>query len=124
MSDKKKIIIFGLFFLVLAFTFLVYFGVNTNDKDEISICSIIFTLISELLLFGNILFLSSKKNNAFIVAGLGSLTTIYFIVAFIFNVFLIGLFNSLRGVLITNIILLMLYAFVALLIFLAKKEEK
>lgn len=125
MSNNKKIICLSSLLVLLAFSFLIFFGFNTTEKTNIEISSFIFILLTEFLVIGNVLFVTTKKiNNAFTVAGISSLTFLYTIISLMVNVFFINVFSTLRGNLVFNFSILLIYLFIALAIFFFKKEEK
>ena len=123
MKDKKNIILCFSLVILLIFTMLLFFGIGDVNKSGIQICSIIFILITELLVFGNIILFRIKKFNAFLTAGLSSTLFIYTLSTLIFNVFLLSIFKTIKGILIFNFSLLLIYLFISTMIFLFKKEN-
>lgn len=125
MNNNKKIIWIAMLLVVLAFSFLMFFGFGLKEKTGTQISSFIFIIINELIIFENIIFLTNKKiNNTFSIAGLSSLLFIYSICSLIFNIFFVNILNNLRINLILNFAILLIYIFIALVIFLFKKENK
>ena len=124
MSDKKKIISTLGLVIVLAFSFLIFFGISTAEKTSVEISAFIFILITEFIVYGCTFLLTSKKLNTFMIAGISSITFLYAICSALFNILLIGIFNSIRGILIFNFSILLIYAFIIVLLFLFKSEEK
>ena len=124
MSDKKKIISTLGLVIVLAFSFLMCFGISTAEKTSVEISAFIFILITEFIVYGCTFLLTSKKLNTFMIAGISSITFLYAICSALFNILLIGIFNSIRGILIFNFSILLIYAFIIVLLFLFKREEK
>lgn len=124
MSNNKKIITLVGLVIVLAFSFLIFFGINTESKSGVEISAFIFTLVTELIIFGSVIALTSKKLNTFLVAGLSSLTVIYSICSLLFNVLLVSVFTTTRSILIFNFSLLLVFAFITTVVFLFKKEQK
>ena len=124
MSNNKKIIATIGLVIVLAFSFLLFFGISTSPKTSIDISAFIFILVTEFIIYGCIFALTSQKRNLFMISGLSSLTFLYSVCSLLFNVLLKGIFNSLRGILIFNFSILLIYAFVIVLLFLFKKENK
>ena len=92
MKDKKNIILCLSLVILLIFTLLLFFGIGDASKNGIQICSIIFILITELLVFGNVFLFRFKKVDTFLVAGLSSTSFLYVICSLIFNVFLLKVF--------------------------------
>ena len=123
MKEKRNLILIVALFIVIAFTLLLFFGVGNNEKTGIQICGIIFTIITELIVFGNILFINNKKLNTFMIAGLSSTSFLYAICSIIFNSILFGVFKTIKSILIFNFALLLVYLFIDTMIFLFKKEE-
>jgi len=125
MSNNKKLICLSGLIILLAFSFLIFFGLDTTEKTNIEISSFIFVLLTEFLVIGNVFFVTIKKiNNTFTVAGISSLTFLYTIISLIFNIFFINVFSTLRGNLVFNLSILLIYSFIALTFFFFKKEEK
>lgn len=125
MCKNKKIITVGGLVVLLALSFLMFFGLNTSKKTGIEISSFIFVLLTEIIIFSNVFFLTEKKfNNTFTIAGLTSLTFIYSVISLVVNVLLVGMFSVLRTNLIFNFSLLLIYIFIALMVFFFKKEYK
>ena len=124
MSNNKKIIATIGLIIVLAFSFLLFFGISTSSKTSIDISAFIFILVTEFIIYGCIFTLTAQKRNLFMISGLSSLTFLYSVCSLLFNVLLKGIFNSLRGILIFNFSILLIYAFVIVLLFLFKKENK
>ena len=125
MSNNKKIICLSGLLVLLTFSFLIFFGLDTTEKTNIEISSFIFILLTEFLVIGNIFFVTTKKiNNTFTVAGISSLTVLYTIISAMFNIFFIDVFSTLRGNLVFNFSILLIYLFISLAIFFFKKEEK
>ena len=123
MSKNKKIILTIALLIIVALSFLLFFGIGENKKSDIQIASFIFIVLDELITYGIILGTTNKKNNAFSISGLVSITVIYLIISLIFNGLLIGIFNSLRNILVFNFSAILIYALIIAVIFLAKKEE-
>lgn len=125
MSNNKKIICLSGLLVLLTFSFLIFFGLDTTEKTNIEISSFIFILLTEFLVIGNVFFVTTKKiNNTFTVAGISSLTFLYTIISLMFNIFFIDVFSTLRGNLVFNFSILLIYLFISLVIFFFKKEEK
>lgn len=123
MKEKRNLILIVALFIVIAFTLLLFFGVGNNEKTGIQICGIIFTIITELIVFGNILFMNNKKLNTFMIAGLSSTSFLYAICSIIFNSILFGVFKTIKSIFIFNFALLLVYLFIDTMIFLFKKVE-
>ena len=102
MKDKKNIVLCLSLVILLIFTLLLFFGIGNNSKSGMQIVSIIFILITELLVFGNIFLFRFKKFDTFLVAGLSSSVFLYTICSLIFNIFLLGIFKTVKSILIFN----------------------
>ena len=102
MSDKKKIITSVGLVILLAFSFLMFFGIDTDKKTGIEISAFIFTIVDEIIIFGTILFLGNKKLNTFAKSGIASSTFIYLLISLAFNVILKSVFSTVRGILVFN----------------------
>lgn len=124
MKNKKNIIITIGLIIVLAFSFLLFFGTGSSEKSSVQICSFIFILLTEIIVYGVTLLLVSKKANTFMIAGISSATFIYTILSLIFNIVILGIFKTLRSILVLNFSFLLIYLFVVVLLFLVKKENQ
>ena len=122
-KNKKYITIIGLIIAIL-FSFLIFFGIGNAEKTQMQISSFIFVLLTEIIIFANIIILTSKKLNTFAIAGISSSTIIYAIISLIVNILFVGVFKTIRTNLVFNFGLLLLYVFVVVMVMLFKKEEK
>lgn len=121
MNKNKKIMLsFGLL-IIIALSCVLFFGVGDASKNIIQILSFIFVIIDELVTYSVILWLTSNKNNAFSIAGISSATCIFLVISIIANVLIS---KTLRGILVFNFSILLIYIFIITLIKLADKEEK
>ena len=123
MKNKKNIILIIALIIVMAFTMLLFFGIGDSNKTGIQISSIIFIIVTELLVFGSILLISNKKLNTFAIAGLSSSSFLYAICSLIFNTVLLFIFKTVKSILIFNFSILLVYLFINAMIFLFKKED-
>lgn len=124
MKDKKNIILCISLIIVIAFSMLLFFGMGELEKTGIQISAFIFTILTEVIVFGNVMILTSnKKLNTFLIAGLSSTTFLYAVASLLFNVLLSGVFTTLRGILVFNFSLLLIYLFTSSIILLFKKED-
>lgn len=123
MKYNKKIIMTICLIIALVFSFLIFFGFGNIEKSSIQICSFIFILITEIIAYGILLLLTFKKFNTFMIAGISSATFIYSIVSFLFNIVILGVFKTLRSILVFNFSFLLIYFFIVVLLFLFKKED-
>ena len=64
-KNKKYITIIGLIIAIL-FSFLIFFGIGNAEKTQMQISSFIFVLLTEIIIFANIIILTSKKLNTFV----------------------------------------------------------
>ena len=122
-KNKKYITIIGLIIAIL-FSFLIFFGIGNAEKTQMQISSFIFVLLTEIIIFVNIIILTSKKLNTFAIAGISSSTIIYAIISLIVNILFVGVFKTIRTNLVFNFGLLLIYVFVVVMVMLFKKEEK
>ena len=122
-KNKKYITIIGLIIAIL-FRFLIFFGIGNAEKTQMQISSFIFVLLTEIIIFANIIILTSKKLNTFAIAGISSSTIIYAIISLIVNILFVGVFKTIRTNLVFNFGLLLIYVFVVVMVMLFKKEEK
>lgn len=123
MKNNKNIIASLALLIILGLTSILFFGTSKVEKTAIEIISYIFIMISELIVFINILLFINKKVDTFTVAGLSSSTFLYLIFTLIFNILLIGIFNTVRGILIFNFSILLIYIFINTIIVFFKKEN-
>ena len=122
-KNKKYITIIGLIIAIL-FSFLIFFGIGNAEKTQMQISSFIFVLLTEIIIFANIIILTSKKLNTFAIAGISSSTIIYAIISLIVNILFVGVFKTIRTNLVFNFGLLLIYVFVVVMVMLFKKEDK
>lgn len=124
MKNKKNVILCISLLIVIAFSMLLFFGIGELEKTGIQISAFIFIILTEVIVFANaMIYTSSKKLNTFLIAGLGSTTFLYATASLLFNVLLRGVFATLRGILIFNFSLLLIYLFISSIIILFKKES-
>ena len=109
-KNKKYITIIGLIIAIL-FSFLIFFGIGNAEKTQMQISSFIFVLLTEIIIFANIIILTSKKLNTFAIAGISSSTIIYAIISLIVNILFVGVFKTIRTNLVFNFGLLLIYVF-------------
>lgn len=98
------------------FSMLLFFGTSNTPKTGKQISLFIFIVVAELIIFCNIMLIMNKKLNTFAIAGLSSTTFLYAICSCIFNILLKNIFSSVRGVLVTNFSILLVYLFVNFII--------
>lgn len=123
MKNKKNTVLFILLLILLCLSLLLFFGIGTAPKNGIQICSFVFLIITEFVVFANLFLITNKKLNTFTVAGLSSATFIYTICSLIFNVILKNIFNSVRGILVFNFSILLIYLLINTIVILFKKEN-
>lgn len=124
MNNKKNIILSFAFVLILALSLLIFLGNGEYPKSSISICSFIFIVITEIIVFANALLLTNNKNcNTFMKAGFSSSVCIYTIASLFINILFTFIIKTLRTCLVTNFSLLIIYLFVDTIIILFKKGE-
>lgn len=124
MKNKKIVVLCIALLIAVTFSTLLFFGVGEVEKSGIQICSFIFIILTEVIIFGNILICtSSKKLNTFSIVGFGSTTFLYSVCSLLLNMLLKNSFTTLKGILIFNFSLLLIYLFVLSIITLFKKEK-
>ena len=124
MSNNKKLTVFIGLLILLAYSFLMFFGIDTGVKSKVELSAFVFTIVDELILFGIILFLGNKKHNTYVKLGLTSITFIYLLCSLLLNIVFNNIFSTLRGILVTNFGLLLIYLLIIVIIFSFKKENQ
>ena len=122
MKNNRNIILLIALLLVITFSTLLFFGMGSNEKSSIQICSFVFIIISEIITFGMALILMSTKTNTFLKAGFSSATVLYLVSAILINTIFLNLFATFKGILLTNFCLLIAYLFIDVIILFFKKE--
>lgn len=123
MKNKKNIILSFALLIAIIFSFVVFLGFGTTEKSSIEICSFIFILLTEIIIFGNVYIILNKKLNTFSIAGLSSTTFLYTICSLITNVIVSNLFLNLRSLLIFNICAILIHLFINTIIMLFKEGK-
>ncbi len=123
MKKNKNIIINILLIIVIALSMLLFFGIGNTTKSGIQISSFVFIIVTELIIYFNVLIILNKKLNTFTIAGLSSSTFIYSICSIVFNIILISIFQTVKNILVFNFSILLVYAFIVAIIMLLKKES-
>ena len=123
MKKNKNIIINILLIIVIALSMLLFFGIGNTTKSGIQISSFVFIIVTELIIYFNVLIILNKKLNTFTIAGLSSSSFIYSICSIVFNIILISIFQTVKNILVFNFSILLVYAFIVAIIMLLKKES-
>ena len=123
MKKNKNIIINILLIIVIALSMLLFFGIGNTTKSGIQLSSFVFIIVTELIIYFNVLIILNKKLNTFTIAGLSSSTFIYSICSIVFNIILISIFQTVKNILVFNFSILLVYAFIVAIIMLLKKES-
>ena len=123
MKNKKNIILSIMLIILISLSFLLFFGINGDKKTEIQLETFAFIIFDELLLFGNIILFLNKKMNTFLIAGLSSTTFLYLISSLLINIIFKSIFTSLRGVLVFNFSLILIYLLINSTILIFKRDE-
>lgn len=123
MKNKKNIILSIMLIILISLSFLLFFGINSDKKTEIQLATFAFIIFDELLLFGNIILFLNKKMNTFLIAGLSSTTFLYLISSLLINIIFKSIFTSLRGVLVFNFSLILIYLLINSTILIFKRDE-
>jgi len=123
MKGKKLVIYICFSILIILLSFVIYYGFSDVEKTNIQNVAFIFTIISEVLFFSMIYGVTRKEANTFIKAGISSVSIIYLIISLILNILIkIGI-ETVRVLVVSNIILLILYIAMVAAIYLFKKEK-
>ena len=123
MKDNKIKIYTAFSILIVVLSFVIYYGFSDTEKTAIQNTAFIFTIISEILFFTIIYLVTRQKENTFSRAGISIISVIYFIVSLILNVIMKTTFETVRALVTTNLIILILYIAIILIIYLFKKEK-
>lgn len=123
MKKRKDIILSIALLIIILLSFVLFFGIGNVEKNEIQISSFVFVIVTELIVYTNALLIVNKKLNTFLIAGLCGTTFLYTICSFLFNALLNGVFSTIRGILVFNFSLLLLYLIICTIIILFKKEK-
>lgn len=123
MKDKKNIILGIILLIVIIFSLLLFYGIDTSQKSGVQICSFIFIIITEILTFSSIMVMKSKKSNTFFNAGISGSTFLYVLCSFLFNILFLNMFTTIKSILVFNFSILLIYIFINLIIILFKKEN-
>ncbi len=109
MSKKKIYILTIALILLIALSTLIFLGIGSHKN--IQIVSFIFIILTEIIIYGNVLLLFSNKLNTFAKAGFSSTLILYIISIILINIIFNSLF-SIKSILITNFSLLLIYLLV------------
>lgn len=123
MSKNKKLLLTLALVVAIGFSFLLFFGIGNAQKTSIQVWGFVFVIISEIIVYGAILGVTSRNSNTFSKAGILSLTSIYLILSLIVNVLLKSSFTTQKSILVCNFSILLGYAFVTIIIIFFKKEK-
>lgn len=123
MKGKKLTIYIGFAILMVVLSFVIYFGFSNVEKTTLQNIAFSFTIISELVFFIMIYLATRENNNTFSKSGIISASVIYILLGVILNIFAQSIFSTVRMLVTSNVILLILYVGTILLIYLAKKER-
>ncbi len=123
MKNKKNIILSIMLIILISLSLLLFFGINSDKKTSIQLATFAFIIFDDVLLFGNIILFLNKKMNAFLIAGLSSTTFLYLISSLLINIIFKSIFTSLRGVLVFNFSLILIYILINTTILIFKRDE-
>ena len=123
MKESKNIILCIALLIIISLSMILFFGMGTTEKTGIQISSFVFIMVTELAVFVNVILMLNRKLNTFAIAGLSSTTFLYAVCSILFNVLLKGIFTTVRGILVFNFSLLLVYLFIDTIIILFKKER-
>lgn len=123
MKDNKLKIYTVFSVLIVVLSFVIYYGFSNAEKTSIQNTAFIFTIISEVIFFTIIYLITRPKETTFSRAGISIISVIYFIISLILNVLMKNAFETVRALITTNVIILILYIAIILIIYLFKKEK-
>ncbi len=123
MKGKKLAIYICFSLLIIALSFVIYYGFSDVQKTYIQNVGFSSIIISEIIFFTMIYVVTRENNNIFVKSGVISVSGIYILTMLLLNTVLKAMFATARILITTNIILLILYVGIILLIYLAKKEK-
>ena len=123
MKNKKNGLIIMIFVILILLTSLMFFGLGSVEKNIVQIVSFLFIVITEIISMVSVLLLGSLKMNTYAIAGISSTTFIYAVVSLIINILANTLFSTLRGIVVINFIIILLYLLLNVTILAFKKGE-
>lgn len=123
MKNKKNGLIIMIFVILILLTSLMFFGLGSVEKNIVQIVSFLFIVITEIISMVSVLLLGSPKMNTYAIAGISSTTFIYAVVSLIVNILSNTLFSTLRGIVVINFIIILLYLLLNVTILAFKKGE-
>lgn len=123
MKNKKNGLIIMIFVILILLTSLMFFGLGSVEKNIVQIVSFLFIVITEIISMVSVLLLGSPKMNTYAIAGISSTTFIYAVVSLIINILANTLFSTLRGIVVINFIIILLYLLLNITILAFKKGE-
>lgn len=121
-KNKKRILTISLLIIIIL-SFVLFLGIGDNSKTLIQIISFVFIIIDEIIVYSTVLLLTERRQKAFSIAGIYSITSIYIVSSLIINVILKNIIFNLKTLLITNLAVLLTYLFITTLILLSKEEK-
>lgn len=123
MKNKKNGLIIMIFVILILLTSLMFFGLGSVEKNIVQIVSFLFIVITEIISMVSVLLLGSLKMNTYAIAGISCTTFIYAVVSLIINILANTLFSTLRGIVVINFIIILLYLLLNVTILAFKKGE-
>lgn len=123
MKNKKNGLIIMIFVILILLTSSMFFGLGSVEKNIVQIVSFLFIVITEIISMVSVLLLGSPKMNTYAIAGISSTTFIYAVVSLIVNILANTLFSTLRGIVVINFIIILLYLLLNVTILAFKKGE-
>lgn len=122
MGNKKTLGLGLMFLIVVAFSFLMYYGFSSADKTDIQNCRFIFIIVSECLMFG-VMFLSTtgmvQPSSA---VGLNFLAGGYFTLSLVINFLLGFIFGTVRSLIVVNVAVILIFLFILAMDMLSKRN--
>lgn len=123
MEKNKNILLSIGLIIIIALSFLLFFGIGESNKNGIQISSFAFVILDEIIIYAVILWASNKEKNTFLKAGVFSSVFIYLISSIVFNMFLKNMLGSLNTVLVINIAMLLIFSLILVIIMFFNKEN-
>jgi hypothetical protein len=130
MNKSSRRLITGLIGLIVISVTLVGFfiGFGNGQKENIDYIALVFVLISELVLFGMMIFIDNFKNKAnglFLHSGIISALVLYWIATTLISILLPGVLkDNINAFITVQILVLALSAIIVLLIIIASSAVK
>lgn len=110
-----------IFILVVGISCLIFFGLNEDTKTEMELTAFGFLMFAELITYITALIPGIKKFKKVEETDIVSLGILYFITSIVINCICYSSIESIRFLVVTNIIVIFLYMILFCLLLLKKK---